>query len=295
MSQYTLISSIAAEPQSANRVYRVLKPTINYVGFIGYFWQVIRGIYKYPNDKYYILLGEKDSHNVWDFYFEQPHIKTYPLSEEIISTVGAIMEDDSEFVDLYPSMQKMTPEERNARRQKFGSIIKTFFVMNPELKNKFNSFRDEHFKGKKILGYHHRGTDHPDQQDVTKMFPIIDDYLKNYDILFAASDESEVITKIKNYYGKNVILYPSTTRSDPCDFQMPRTQDQTYTHAFRYNSIINWSRENMGYKIGEDAIMETYLLASTDFLLMACNSNVNYFIRAINPNLPYKVHYTPQL
>jgi hypothetical protein len=300
MSEYTLISSITDTPANTSKdgIYRIIRPSIPFIGFCGYLWQVIRAIYKYPNDKYYIFIGNSSNNNapnVWEFYFQQPHISTFPPQSEIISEVGILFDESSEFVDLYPCMQKMTTEEIQNRRNEFFSIIQKYFKLLPNLQEKLNNFKEKHFKGKSILGLHYRGTDHPDKPELSTIFPELDLLSKKYDMIFCSSDEFEIIEKLKNRYKNKIITYDSTTRSIFCDFQMPRTDSSEPTHAFKYNTLINWSKENSGYQIGEDIIMEVYLLSSVDFLLCGCNSNVNYFIRAINSHLPYKIIYTPTI
>lgn len=292
MSEYTLVSSAG----NTQGIYRIIRPAHHFVGFCGYLWQVIRAIHKYPNDKYYITIGNPNGGpNVWDFYFQQPHTNVYPQPNEIISEVGLLFDESSEFVDVYPCMLKLTPEERQTRRREFANITNTYFKLQPEVYNKISSFTNEHFLGKKVFGFHCRGTDHPDKKDISESFPEIDAKLNEYDLMFASSDEKDIMTALKARYGNKMVSYDSGTRSDLCDFQMPRSDSTEPTHAFRYNALINWTKENKGYQIGEDIIIETHLLASTDFLLCACNSNVNYFVRALNAELPYKIIFVPKL
>lgn len=296
MSEYTLVSSITDDPNK--KIYRMIKPSHPYVGFCGYLWQVIRAIHKYPNDKYYIYVGNsavQNSPNVWDFYFKQPHTDTPPKSEEIISEVGILFDESSEFVNSYPCMKKMPPEERQQRREELSNIVTKYFHLLPEIQGKIDAFKASHFTGKKIMGLHCRATDHPDKRDISYSFPEIDILIDKYDITFASSDENFIMDTLRKRYANKIVFYESTTRSDPGDFQMPRTENSEPTHAFRYNALINWSKENSGYKIGEDTIVETYLLASTNFLLCTCASNVNYFIRVVNGKLPYHVIYAPDL
>lgn len=296
MSEYQLISSMKYAGNKGTATYRLIKPAHPYIGFCGYLWQVIRAIHKYPNEKYYIYIGNPNGgENVWDFYFKQPHTDSHPSPSDIISEVGLLFDESSEFVDLYPCMQRLSKEEKDARKQQFGLITKSYFNLLPELQAELDLFKNTYFGGKQVLGFHFRGTDHPDSKDVANSFSEIDSLLDNYDLLFTTSDEAEVLNKLKSRYGKKLLSYDSTTRSNPCDFQMTRSPDTENTHAFRYNALVNWSKNNSGYKIGKDIIMETHLLASTNFLLCASNSNVNYFVRALNANLPYKIIYTPAL
>jgi hypothetical protein len=295
MSEYTLISSVSKLNYGK---YYLIKPAHPYIGFCGYLWQVIRAIHKYPNQQYYVHIGTPNiwkSENIWDFYFKQPHTDTPPNQDEIIMEVGLLFDESSEFVDLYPSMQAMTIEQKLQRRTEFGSITGKYFHLRDELQAEVDAFINTHFKGKKILGFHHRGTDHPHGRTASDSFLHIDEKLEEYDAIFVTTDEIAIINELEKRYGNKLIRYNSTTRSPKCDFQMERSPSDQPTHAFRYNALINWSKKNNGYTVGLDVIMETKLLSSTDFLLCNCNSNVNYFIRAWNSNLPYKIIYTPPL
>ena len=292
MSEYTLVSSVVSQPKKGT--YYVIKPSHNYVGFCGYLWQVIRAIYKYPGSRYNIYIGNPNGGpNVWEFYFQQPFIPSE--SDSPIAEVGLLFDENSEFVDLYPSMLALSAAEKKVRWDKFGNITTRYFHLLPEIHEKIEAFRSIHFDKKKVFAFHCRGTDHPDKKDISESFPEIDAKLNEYDIMYASSDEKVIMDSLKARYGNKMVSYDSSTRSDPCDFQMTRSENIAPTHAFRYNAIINWSRENNGYQIGEDIIAETHLMACTDFLLCACNSNVNYFVRALNSNLPYKIIYTPIL
>jgi hypothetical protein len=298
MSEYELVTSIANNIGNSLGKYRVLKPEREHVGFCGYLWQCIRGIFKYPDDQYYMYIGNpniKNSANIWDFYFKQPHTNEYPPNDEIISKVGIIFDVDSEFVDAYPHMKSLSPSILAERKQRFGQIVKDNFQLLPHIQEKLDQFKLDHFSDKKVFGFHYRGTDHPDRKDITDSFPEIDVQLETHDLMFACSDERDIILALKSRYGDRMITYDeSTSRVAPCDFFARSLSTETVS-SFRFNALINWEKDNPGYKIGEDLIMETYLLASTEFLLCSCNSNVNYFIRVVNTEMPYKVIFTPNL
>lgn len=292
MSEYTLVSSVVSQPKQGT--YYAIRPSHYYVGFCGYLWQVIRAIYKYPEAKYNIYIGNPNGGpNVWEFYFQQPFSPS--KDDSPIAEVGLLFDEDSEFVDVYPCMKSLSDSQKKARWDKFGNITARYFHLLPEVGGKVEAFRAAYFDKKKVFAFHCRGTDHPDRKDISESFPVIDATFENYDLMYASSDEKDIMVALKARYGNRMVAYDSTTRSDKCDFQMTRSEDTTPTHAFRYNAIINWSKENTGYQIGEDIIVETHLMSSADFLLCACNSNVNYFVRALNSNLPYKIIYTPEL
>jgi hypothetical protein len=241
-------------------------------GICGYIWQVIRGIYHNPNKTYHVDFSTciyKDSavqniNNVWEYYFIQPHTNSLSVIEPE-KTVGLIDVPESEFRDVY--MVNPTPEYIKEMRYKFNNIIKSNIILKDHIKQKIEDYIDIKFKGKKILGLHLRGTDHPDKKPVQEYMQTVKTKLKDYDFLFVCSDEQYNIDFCKVVFGGKVITYNSK-----------RSESSQPLHH-RPNT------SNHHYKIGEDVIVEAYLMANTDFLLCGTNSNVNYLSRAINPEL----------
>lgn len=249
-------------------------------GICGYVWQALRAMWHYPESKYYIDFSKNCQYsdssvtttdNVWEYYFEQPHIATYPPVEEISTTINEIIDvPESEFRDVF--MKNASEEYISRRRQEYGNIIAKYIKLKPHLEEKINNFVTTHFKGKKVLGVHFRGTDHPDKKEVFEYLQTIKDRAANYDIIFCASDEAARYNVLKTVFGKKVVSYDSI-RSDS-------------SHPLHHSTDPSYYKSIPTYRIGEDAIIETFLLSKTDFIFCCSNSNVNYLARAINPNLP---------
>lgn len=243
-------------------------------GICGYIWQVLRAIYHNPSKKYYIDFETciyKDSsvseNNVWNYYFKQPHVDVSPDPTEIEKTVGIIDEEVSEFRFNY--LKNPTLEVIRDIRLKYNDIIKKYIVLQPDLQKKIDNYVEENFKGKKVLGLHLRGTDHPDKKTMKEYMPIIKNNLKNYDYLYVSSDEEYRYKFVKAVFGEKVITYNSIKSID----------DKPLHHSKR--------EPNYQYKIGEDVIIESYLLSKTDFLLCFSNSNVNFLSRCLSPDLEF--------
>lgn len=242
-------------------------------GICGYIWQVLRVMWHYPNSKYYVDFSEgcqyADSNitnttNVWDYYFEQPHIQNYPEVDQIESIITNIIDvPESEFRDVF--MDNPTEEYISIRRKEYYNLISKYIKLKPHLENTINNFIETNFKGKTVLGVHFRGTDHPDKKEVFEYLQTIKDKAVDYDIIFCASDEVSRYNALKTVFGNKVISYDSI-RSNSIE-------------PLHYSSIPK-------YKIGEDVIIEAFLLAKTNFIFCCSNSNVNYLSRAINPLLP---------
>lgn len=258
-------------------MYRYLHPTQPNSGMFAFIWQTIRGMYHYPNDKYYIHFGRESCYfdeemyqqqgidNVWDYYFKQPHIESKPDSSEILSEVGLLHDEFSEFRDAY-----ITPELYNIRRKEYSTIVEKYLELLPHVETKIENFYNTHFKGKKILGVHCRGTDHPDKKDMQYYIDQITNYVDDYDYIFVASDEQYRVDCLKHAFGSKVLEYNVTFRS-------------ISEAPLHYQNNYQCSK----YYIGEDVIIEAYLLSKVNMLLCCTGSNVNYFIRVLNINLQY--------
>lgn len=253
--------------------YVIVRPE-NSCGICGYIWQVIRGIYHNPNKQYYIDFCNclyRDPafsliSNPWEYYFKQPCTDKQPSTNEIEGIVGLIDTPVSEFRDVF--MVNPTPELIQSRRNAFHDIIKKYIIPLPHIQQKIDTFVDSNFKNKKILGLHLRGTDHPDKKPMQHYMQFIKDKLMDYDKLFVCSDEQYRVNFCKVVFGDRVITHDSYRSDSPA--------------PLHYKPVT----ENYQHKIGEDAIIESYLMSKCNFLICCSNSNVNYLSRAINPNLP---------
>lgn len=265
--------------------YIFIHPTLP-VGLCGCIWQVIRAMYHYQNQKYYILLDNKCiyydynisyTQNVWEYYFEQPHTNAVPSKEEIIKEVGLLQDEFSEFRDNY--MKSPTKDFICKRRSEYNKIINQNLKLKSHVLDKINFYYETYFKNKKVLGIHCRSTDHPDKIDIEYCMNMLESLSNQYDFIFASSDDEIQIKKLKDFFGEKLITHDSI-----------RSVDGQPIHH-RHNQGI-FGRSN--YKVGEDVIIESYLLSKTNFLFCTTNSNVNYFVRALNPELPYIIinhHY----
>jgi hypothetical protein len=287
MNEYTLISSLHNQG-----TYYFIKPELVGIGLTGYFMQVVRAIFKFPDQKYYIYIGPPTGgENVWDFYFKQPNPEINPNKDQKIADVGIIFDEESEFVEIYPCMKKLTSDQIKDRWRKFNGITKKYFVLHEPLQAKINEFKANHFAGKKVMGLHYRGADAFTRVSgdapphVTTLFERIDKELEGFDAVFVCTDDTETFGLLTSRYGSKVIHYEITTRSNVDHGNYPMSRD----------ALSSWTRNNEGYKIGEDLVMETHLLASTDLLLCGCFGNVNAFVRALNPELPAKIMFVPTI
>ena len=256
--------------------YTIIKPEDN-CGMCGYIWQTIRALHHNPDQKYYIDFSNSiyatDGSNIWDSYFEQPNIDSYPAEDQIEKTVGIIFDPDSEFV--YAEIQPNTPEEIQRRRLMFNDVIEKHMKLKPDVKEKVDTFVSENFEGNKVLGVHFRGTDHPEKKHMDFYLDYVKEKVKDYDKLFICSDEWDRF-RLAEIANKNKAISYDSIRSrsgyalhaHPVFSPHPRNDDPEYQH-----------------KIAEDVIVEAYLMSKVDYLVCCAGSNVNYFARVINPHL----------
>lgn len=261
-----------------NDKYIIVKPQEN-CGMCGYIWQTIRAIYHNPNKKYYIdfansIYKSSNNDNMWDYFFKQPHIQTKPAPNEVEKEVGIIFDQASEFV--WREIKPNTPEEIQKRRNKFGEIIKKYLQLQPHVQDKVDSFVDKHFKNKRVLGAHFRGTDHPEKKHMDIYLQAIKDIIPNYDVLFISSDEYDRFRLAEIAFSHKAVSYDSL-RSKTNDVPL-----HSHPHDRRY--LRNNTTEYQ-HKIAEDVIIEAYLMSKVNYLMCCSGSNVNYFARAINPQL----------
>lgn len=252
--------------------YVVIKNS-GFCGIAGYVWQVLRAMWHNPDSLFYVDFTENcqyqdaaltHTQNVWEYYFKQPHTEVAPNLVDVKLTIDHVIHDmDSEFRDVF--MSNASKENVDRVRLKFNDIIRKYLVLQPHVEAKINNFVKDNFEGKRVLGVHLRGTDHPDKKPPTQYLQAIKDKAAEYDVIFCMSDEYERFNLIKTVFGNKVVGYDSIKSNT--------------------NSPLHCAKVDT-YKVGEDAIVEMFILAKTDFAFCCGNSNVNYLSRAINPHLP---------
>lgn len=256
--------------------YILINPVHGGAGFFSYIWESLRAVYHNPNKHYYFYFGPESSYydtsvtgfnNVWDYYFEQPHSSTFPSNniEKYIRTI--INEQESEYRE--GEEFNLDFDAYNKQRFVYNEIINKYYKLKPEIQQKIESFYSTHFVNKRVLGIHCRGTDHPNNKNIFLYLDKIEATLQDYDVLFAMSDEQGKIDALRERFGNKVVTY-STFRSMN---NMPLHVLPHHT----YNKRL----------LGEEVLVEAYLLARTDMLLLYTGSNVNFYSRALNPHLQY--------
>jgi len=166
-----------------------------------------------------------------------------------------------------------------------NKYIDKYIHLQPHVKKLIDDFIQNHFS-QHMIGLHIRGAGRTDggvpgireQYQLKNGIPF-DLYFKYVDEqlqrqpdskIFACSDSDFVISEIENKYGNKLITY-NAIRSEfgeMHDHNHPKNVGKTYDN----------------YKLGEDVLVEAYLLAQTDYFVHG-NSNIVNFVLSKNVNL----------
>lgn len=204
----------------------------------------------------------KDIHNVWDYFFLQ---KTY--KETYSSNIDTFWGDGGTANRYGYDFDFSNTEERILVKE----LIDKNLILKPQIKDKIELFYKENFYNKKVLGIHKRGTDIGMHHRIIGFEEYCQEiYLikDEYDTIFITTDERVVVDNLKERYN-NVISYSYDTLSNSNDKP---------SFKMGYGNT---------YKMGEDTIVDAYLLSKTDFLIKP-NSNLSNFALLNNSNLKYK-------
>jgi hypothetical protein len=250
-------------------------------GLMGYYVQILNALYRYNTEETPVLIDLKEctpyfdnnmpNKNVWEYYFEQPN-NQYDLQ--------TIYEQEkytkSSFMDKFEFIFHLSDENIKIIRE----IVKKYIKIKPHIIEKVNTFYNNQMKGYNILGVHKRGTDHytighaGGQQHLMNcdyFFSLIDNIKNDFDKIYLITDETEAVINFKNHYGDKIIHYDDVILA-------PKNDNK---------GIHNGVGRNQPYKMGEDVIIESFLLSKTNLALLVASSVSNASI-SFNENLNFK-------
>ncbi len=225
---------------------------------------------------------------LWEQYFEpvmplsyqmfKEHSKTIDLSKHILKLSSdeaiKISEEHPESVYSFPfgkwrtqdlgDLDEWYAKERAKGRETIGTYVKP----KAHILQKVESFYQENFSNKFVLGIHIRGTDlhYAPVVSPAEYFPHIDAWLEKEPTLkiFLATDQAQYIPVFEQQYGDRIV-YSDAFRSD--------------------NEVAPFQRNELSpYKKGEDVLLDILLLSKVDFLIKG-SSNVGEMAMYFNPNL----------
>ena len=199
------------------------------------------------------------TYNSWEYFFNP--VSKYTLDE--------VYKSKNVFITSNRFLQIFT---HNIYDQKFKQIRNKINIKNNLLK-KINFFKNKHFKNKKILGIHYRGTsyktsaNHPMPPTKIQMKNLIDEELKNkqYNKIFLATEDLEIFNFLRSIY-KQKLIFLNNFRSK---------QD---------NAFKIYPRKKHRYLLGEEIIFESILLSHSNKFIFV-QTNVSNFVRMINTKI----------
>jgi len=205
----------------------------------------------------------KYTNNVWNYYFEP--LVTYKYS---IKHVWDKYENPSGSYIAYkpPKLSSFTKRVRN----KYHTVIQKHVRLKPHVQEKIDRFYEENFKGIRTIGIHLRGTDKKGEVkpvNCMRIFNAANKLAKKIGEcqFFVATDEDKFVQKAKNVLKGKVVLYDAyrSTNGQPI-------------HKNKKKPAL--------YQLGEEVLVETYLLSRCDYFLHTC-SNISIAACMINPTL----------
>jgi hypothetical protein len=233
-------------------------------GFFSLFLQALNGIYfaEKLNLPYYVDYGNliyrysderKSDINFWNYYFTQLQSPPDPTHRIINYST-----------EVYPLRIWASVYIKEIHRVAINKLLWKDDVLL-YLKSKTESF-----KGLNVLGAHIRKTDHFNEltpAPVKAYVQHIDRIIKQYDKLFVATDDEEVLSQFKIKYSDKLI-YHNVHRSK--------------------GTLAIHSRTDISdrYALGLEALLECYSLSLCKKVILS-PSNLSYVACLLNPQLNY--------
>lgn len=195
--------------------------------------------------------------NWWDYYFE-------PLPTENSSTKKRKLSGIEHLQFAKKAATDMPVDYINY-------LITNYISLKPKIQTKIRDFGKKHFKNRFVIGVHYRGTDKLKEaprvsyERINKtIFKIIKDCKELDYIIFLATDEERIVEYLQTIHGEKIVCINAIRSSD--------------------GSPVHYSNHS-NYEIGEQAILDCYLLSECDFLIRT-SSNLSLFSTFLNPKLP---------
>jgi len=227
----------------------------------------------------------------WTYFFENCFEEAEPPNaSEVLPYVG----DSSDKVlnimrprvyNHFGRGPMLLPSDRPLARR----LIETYIKPKAAIRRNIDEFEKEHFTTY-VIGLHlrgpgrlHGGTRQLKRKYVLKhgvpfglYFGHVDAALASHPDakIFVCSDSEMVIGECKARYGDRVLSYTATRSEFGEMHQEYRKSPEKYS----------------GYKLGEDVIVEGYLLSKTHYFVHG-NSNVSNFVLCLNPSQESKYVY----
>lgn len=197
--------------------------------------------------------------NPFEYYYKQPcniGCKEAKMSQKVV-----IAEDiHLNMVRFIYTGKKGTYDINANYLNNLARIQRKYIRLNEDVEKYVNDGVNSLIRNQKVLGVHIRGTDfkknyniHPIYVTENQYIERINEHLKNenWDKVFIATDDLNILKKFKTVFGDKVIYYGDTYR----------TEKETSV-AFSKNE-----RRNHKYKLGLEVIRDAYTLAACEGII----------------------------
>ena len=201
--------------------------------------------------------------NVWDYYFLQP----FDVSEEELESpfqTTPLLGGGTPFYGIIRPTEAQLAEGR--------MLCKKYIKIQPHILKIVDDFmiENELVKGE-YFAMHRRGTDHKMDAPILPLedfYREADGLFEKYDKCVLCTDEVHTVDAFTEKYGDKV-----------CTYDAIRSTDDKGVHTGGFQS--------QAYKLGEDVMVESLLMANSDFLIKTV-SGVSLFSIYYNDTLEYK-------
>ena len=242
--------------------------------------------------------------NMWDYFFEPVAGVSYDDVLFLVNRTDSVLkkadllelsydelkylhmqEPDSVFAfpyGVYYSRTRNDVEWYQSQRAKAHALVNKYIRLKKHIQDEIDAFFEKHMKGAFVVGAHVRGTDkstpryadagrNPNSMRIIEpnsYFEQIEPFVKQHRDcrIFVATDQEQYLQSFRSRYGERVIAWDSL-------------RSRTKTNVFQQYDFN-------GYRKGKDVLIESQLLARTQFFLK-CASAVGEAVLWFNPELEH--------
>lgn len=195
--------------------------------------------------------------NSFEYFYKQP----CGLTQEILTEAMAVIPCESVHTEGVFRLRGIEePKGYYSNQEKHidicACIYKDYMHLKNEIEEQFSQEIKQIIQGK-VIGVHYRGTDfkvgyngHPVAVQYQRHIEKVEELLAtgNYDRIFLATEDGDVIQEFQNKFGNKLTMYSDVVRGTG------------ETNAYNMNVI----RKNHHYRLAYEVLRDVYTLASCD-------------------------------
>lgn len=213
---------------------------------------------------YYKTGGFNGSTSVWEYYFK-------PLSNVICK------QNDKVIIKTAPNKFHIKMKQPSLeKRARAHALIQEYIHPNDIVQKKIDNFYANHIAGRHTIAIHVRGTDKIREVNSINPDNAVAEALKHAGPdtqFFIASDEKRIFDQLqKKLRGRKVIYYDCY-----------RSVDGKPLHQGKNKLSVT--------KLGQDVVVEMYLMSMCDMIVHSVYSNVSNFALYLNPTIEHVAVY----